>query len=254
MKFTVDYSRVSRAASPALIACSFSLLWLGAASSGARAQTPEIIVTYNESNGTSTGNVQEQSAPINTGNNTAQTNLNADYDANADSVPSGDGMILTPIVDPEFLMNLALTNETTDLFTSFRFSLPTNIAGAFFDPNQSNFFGPSTSESFDSISYEDRDLSGQTRFKTIVFEGPISPNGVPINGFGQNDTMLFRLVMFLPEPTNPGQGFYLDLRPNDARPGQFPPVPPRVVAAPEPGSLVLLLAFGGIGALCRRKR
>jgi hypothetical protein len=60
--------------------------------------------------------------------------------------------------------------------------------------------------------------------------------------------------MFLPPPTDPGRGFYLDLRPNEAPRGNFPIVPPRAGVAPEPGSLALLLAMGGFLALGLTKR
>jgi hypothetical protein len=212
--------------------------------SSAKAQIPEVMVTYNNEN----GEVQTDGAPIENGEATPDP-INTSYEGNGDSVDSGDAMIISPVIDPRLNLSLTVFNNSTETFLSeYRFSLPEGVSGLyFFDPGRTDPYSPFSSI-FQNFAFERPVLNQSNQYLDLVFTTPSTTFGVRP---GESVTFVFPLMV--PEPTETQRDFILDHRVNGARPIV-------VATAPEPGALALLFGAGmPVGAIafakrCRRKK
>jgi hypothetical protein len=215
----------------------------------------EIDVTYRDTTGgitTETFNTQ----PNGSGPNFAEGSIWASYvDNSSFDGSSGNGIIVTPVVDPILDLTISLTNNSSTPWTEFRFTLPAINGIGFFNYTQYSpsfpagitpttgglfsdfeFISPSGTLADDGTG-NSRQLYSEIRF----FNSNPSATGVQV---GQ--TNVFRFFQFFPDPPPSGPvSYFTEVRPNN--------VPGRI---PEPGVLALALSVGApaAGIVLRRSR
>lgn len=196
------------------------------------AQTPGVDVTYNDEN----GDVTNTEFPIDGGQATGA--LRSRYEGDGNSVDSGDQLIINPVIDPRFNMDLTIINGTDPDgrggkpgidFVSYQFSLPEGIPGLYFlSVSDEDPFYPSSDRML--FSGFGRPV-GEGQFLDLFFSIPNRPTeDFILPPVAPGEEVNFKFVMVVPEPTVEGTPMILDQVVGSA-----------ADVAPEPGTLSLLL-------------